>query len=733
MESGLPDLNQGQRTLAAIVVTDAVGFSARMSVDEEHTLKLIHQDLRLMEKCCQQHEGKVLKSTGDGLLMYFGSAVQAVSCSIKIQKTLTKLRAEAEGALLHRIGIHLGDVFLSQSDVMGNGVNIAARLQTQAAAGGICLSQVVYDVVRSRLALNAISMGALQLKNIKEPISAYRINFETSTSATSNQSQTSHSRTSLEHPTPSLSRSGSGTSGSSTKHPAPPRQILAIGSKVAGRYTIKQLLGQGGFGISYLAEDTQRFGELCVLKEFRPVKDSGKALSKAVDLFKREAKTLYSIDHPQIPKFMACFTQAQRLFIVIEYIDGVNYLKLLQQRKKEGRRFNEAEIVQWLTQIAQVLEYLHSLNIMHRDISPENVMFSEERNLPVLIDFGLVNDAVSGLFSEDSTSKSDSHTATVVGKFGYSPPEQIRLGRCYPSSDLYALGVTALVLMTGKHPRDLMNQDSLEWQWHQFATVGEPLSQILHKLTQQRPKDRFQSAQALIEALQSVFPTQVGEDLVPLPPPPPPIKTVALTPPSQSQFEPAFLNQCQEELRRCIGPMAEMVIEDALEQYPNMTPKELVDILANQISNADQVTMFLSHIQIPADSVISSAATSTHTSAATSAASGISLGPTTSLSQISQSEPTQIETVLEMNTETDRMASPSQPAAEAVNADFLDRCRRALTHCVGPMAEFLLEDAYADMPNASQLNLIERLVADIPDGAKAAEFKQQMTQSVSSR
>ena len=522
MESGLPDLEQGQRTLAAIVVTDAVGFSARMSVDEEHTLTLINQDLRLMEKCCIQHEGKVLKSTGDGLLMYFGSAVQAVSCSIKIQKTLTKLRAEAEGALLHRIGIHLGDVFLSKSDVMGNGVNIAARLQTQAAAGGICLSQVVYDVVRSRLALNAISMGALQLKNIQEPISAYRINFEPPKSGTAKPLSTlSNPASSLDRPTPSLSHSGNSVS-KPPKPVAPPRQVLALESKVAGRYTIKQLLGQGGFGISYLAEDTQRFGELCVLKEFRPVKDSGKALSKAVDLFKREAKTLYSIDHPQIPKFMACFTQAQRLFIVIEYIDGVNYLKLLQRRKQEGRRFSEPEIVQWLTQMGQVLAYLHSLNIMHRDISPENVMFSEERDLPVLIDFGLVNDAVSGLFSEESNPKDDSHTATVVGKFGYSPPEQIRLGRCYPSSDLYALGVTALVLMTGKHPRDLMDQDSLEWRWNQFARVSDALNNILHKLTQQRPKDRFQSATELIEALKTAFPTQVGNGMTPLPPPPPP-------------------------------------------------------------------------------------------------------------------------------------------------------------------------------------------------------------------
>jgi len=166
-----------ERSLAAIVLTDAVSFSARMSVDEEGTLTLIQRDLDLIAEQCECFGGKVLKSTGDGLLMSFYSAVQAVLCSQEVQKQFAKL---AEGLpreeyLQHRIGIHLGDVLFSHDDVLGNGVNIAARLQTKSTPGGICISQTVYDVVKARVDINASFLGPLKLKNIQEPVTVYQI------------------------------------------------------------------------------------------------------------------------------------------------------------------------------------------------------------------------------------------------------------------------------------------------------------------------------------------------------------------------------------------------------------------------------------------------------------------------------------------------------------------------------------------------------------------------------
>lgn len=177
-QSVIPDKLRKQRTLAAIVFTDGVNFSARMSINEEHTLELIRRDLEFMQDLCeQQFEGHVLKSTGDGLLMYFSSAVQAVSCALDIQKQLADRAAllPPSDILTHRIGIHLGDVFITDNDVMGNGVNIAARLQTEAEPGTVCISQTVYDVVKTSLVLNATYLGPLTLKNIQEAIPAYQL------------------------------------------------------------------------------------------------------------------------------------------------------------------------------------------------------------------------------------------------------------------------------------------------------------------------------------------------------------------------------------------------------------------------------------------------------------------------------------------------------------------------------------------------------------------------------
>ena len=182
MENRVPSLAKGQRILAAIMVTDAVSFSTHMSKDEELTLQLIDRDLNLIAQLCEDYQGVLLKTTGDGMLTYFVSAVQAVSCALSIQERLANLASglAKHQYLEHRIGIHLGDILVSQSDVMGNGVNIAARLQTFAPAGGLCISQAIFDVVKARLTLNASFLGPLKLKNIQEPIPAFKITLDSS-------------------------------------------------------------------------------------------------------------------------------------------------------------------------------------------------------------------------------------------------------------------------------------------------------------------------------------------------------------------------------------------------------------------------------------------------------------------------------------------------------------------------------------------------------------------------
>lgn len=176
-ENTLTSELRGQRTLAAIMFTDVVSFSALMAANEEYTLDLLRRDFRIMRQLCQRFEGKVLKTIGDALLMYFTSAVQAVACAQEIQTTLAQAAEHLaqEDILVHRIGIHLGDVFFNGTDVMGDGVNIAARLQAEAEPGGICISQTVYDVVKKTLSLKATDLVQKKLKNIQDSVAVYQI------------------------------------------------------------------------------------------------------------------------------------------------------------------------------------------------------------------------------------------------------------------------------------------------------------------------------------------------------------------------------------------------------------------------------------------------------------------------------------------------------------------------------------------------------------------------------
>ena len=167
----------GRRRLAAIMFTDVAGSSRLMGDNEDHVMLLLKRDIRVIDDLCQQFEGRVLKSMGDGCLAIFESGVHAVECAREIQRYFKEQSGTLpeNEVLVHRIGIHLGDVYVSDDDAMGDGVNIAARLQSEAPNGGICISQALYEVVKTRLALKTVYQGPKQLKNIREEIHLYSI------------------------------------------------------------------------------------------------------------------------------------------------------------------------------------------------------------------------------------------------------------------------------------------------------------------------------------------------------------------------------------------------------------------------------------------------------------------------------------------------------------------------------------------------------------------------------
>jgi serine/threonine protein kinase, bacterial len=290
---------------------------------------------------------------------------------------------------------------------------------------------------------------------------------------------------------------------------APVNTPMTEGVLLGDRYRITKEIGQGGFGRTYLCEDVNRFNEPCVLKEFAPQVQGTVLLTKAEQLFEREAGVMYRLQHPQIPMFREMFRVNRggigQLFLVQDYVAGENYQQLLRERLQQGKKFTEIEITEFLTQILPVLGYIHSLGVIHRDISPDNLIRRDSDGLPILIDFGGVKQVAVNAATQYMHSSPGHHSdvPTRLGKVGYAPNEQMQRGVVFPHSDLYALAATVLVLLTGKEPPDLIDPQNFTWNWREHISLSPNLASILDQMLQLRPNDRFASAQDILAALKS--------------------------------------------------------------------------------------------------------------------------------------------------------------------------------------------------------------------------------------
>ncbi len=167
-----------KRRLTAILVADAVGYSRRMSENEEGTLQVLAAQRAIIDRLIVAHEGRIFGTAGDSVLAEFSSSVEAVRCAVEIQEALqTRNEGAPESQRLEfRIGVNLGDVMVDGSDILGDGVNVAARLEGIADPGGICISSSVYDQIMNKLSLGFSDLGEKSLKNIARPIRVYRFN-----------------------------------------------------------------------------------------------------------------------------------------------------------------------------------------------------------------------------------------------------------------------------------------------------------------------------------------------------------------------------------------------------------------------------------------------------------------------------------------------------------------------------------------------------------------------------
>ncbi|MCC0177192.1 pentapeptide repeat-containing protein [Waterburya agarophytonicola K14] len=273
----------------------------------------------------------------------------------------------------------------------------------------------------------------------------------------------------------------------------------ACGNKLLlhGRYHLVKGLGKGGFGATFLAADLALPGKpLCVIKQLRPNTDNPNFLSMARELFEREAKTLGRVgNHPQIPRLLDYFEDREQFYLIQEFVKGNN---LQQEVKKEGV-LNEAKARQVLKEVLIILRDIHAQKVIHRDIKPANIIRREIDDKLVLIDFGVVKNQVNSIGAGGSNQTA--FTAFAVGTPGFAPPEQLAMRPVY-ASDVYALGVTCMYLMTGKAPKN-MDCDPItgDIDWFKYAKVSDSFAEILTTMLEVAVKSRYKTAEEALRAL----------------------------------------------------------------------------------------------------------------------------------------------------------------------------------------------------------------------------------------
>ncbi|MGJ3247878.1 MAG: protein kinase domain-containing protein [Elainellaceae cyanobacterium] len=271
-----------------------------------------------------------------------------------------------------------------------------------------------------------------------------------------------------------------------------------------GRYLPIRLLGKGGFGTAFLAVDRYTpTNRQCVVKQFQPSGNlTPSQLQIAQELFEREALALekLGVQHPQIPNLLAFFeldvpnTRHQKsdqfFYLVQEFIDG----QTMEEELTQKGSFSQSEALIVLGEVLKILKFVHDFGSIHRDIKPSNIMRARSGQI-YLLDFGAVKDVTTG------KSGNQTNSSTGIYSMGFAPPEQMSGGVVYPATDLYALAVTGLTLLTGKQPTELYDAYRNSWNWRSHAQVSDSLARILDKMLEATPSQRFQSADEVLAAL----------------------------------------------------------------------------------------------------------------------------------------------------------------------------------------------------------------------------------------
>ncbi|MBW4497113.1 MAG: SUMF1/EgtB/PvdO family nonheme iron enzyme [Oscillatoria princeps RMCB-10] len=272
-----------------------------------------------------------------------------------------------------------------------------------------------------------------------------------------------------------------------------------LGRTLKRHYKIVKYLGGGGFGQTFLASDTQLpDNPVCVVKQLKPQSNDPSTLKIARRLFNTEARVLQKLgEHDQIPSLLAHFEENQEFYLVQQFIEGDS----LCEEIKPGCKWAEERVIAFLLEVLTALSYAHQEGVIHRDIKPANLIRRRQDGKIILIDFGAIKQVSTQV---PNAQQSQTSLTVGIGTPGYMPSEQAQ-GKPQLSSDVYALGITAIQALTGIPPRQLPEDPQTgEILWRNRAQVSPKLANILDKMVRYDYRQRYSSASEALQAVSSL-------------------------------------------------------------------------------------------------------------------------------------------------------------------------------------------------------------------------------------
>jgi eukaryotic-like serine/threonine-protein kinase len=270
-------------------------------------------------------------------------------------------------------------------------------------------------------------------------------------------------------------------------------KVLSAGDVIGKKYQIIKELGSGGFATTYLAKVNDRTQRKCVIKQLQPRFNSPAIWENARERLDTEGMVLQWLGkHAQIPELIDHFAEHGQFYLILEFIEGEEF-----DREVQKELLNEAQMVRFLYDVLNVLDFVHQQGVIHRDIKPTNLIRRVQDGRIILIDFGAVKEIGTAIFE----SPQETMQTQVIGTPGYMPPEQ-NSGKPLYSSDIYALGKTAIYGLTGRSPTDWEEIETNEMiSWCDRTSVSPEFTKIIQKMTAPKTADRYQSAEEVLEEL----------------------------------------------------------------------------------------------------------------------------------------------------------------------------------------------------------------------------------------